>query len=315
MRWRKMSTTLIVGGMLLMICGLGAWPAQGAASTRPLAQPSPRPTLMPTAIPTATPALPTATPVATSSAPKSHDGGDTQAAGRITGTIIDLTSGAPVPGITVDLDGLQVTSDANGNYDHWLQPGSYRVALMLAPERGTPAQGSQVVDMQSGATVVLHLSFRSPPLPTSTPPAATAAPATAAPVTKPPAGAGEALKPMRLPVTSEQPSSVWLWLVLGMMLLMMGGALELKGAWIKVPLPIGQRRSRVTRLDHPVRLASTRLPAGDSSLNLLAELLATEPRPTQSAGAAAAQSAAAQDELLATLLREPARASPPARRP
>jgi|GEM_PF-575142 len=310
MRWRRISTTLIVGGLLLMFCGLRAWPAQGAEPTRPLAQPSPRPTLMPTAAPAPPTAVPTTTPVVASGDSKSHGDGNTPATGRITGTIIDLTTGAPMPGITVDLDGLQVTSDVNGNYDHWLAPGSYHVALMLAPERGTPAQEPQMVDMQSGATVVLHLSFRSPPPPTSTPISATA---TA--VTTHAAGAGAALKPTRLPVTAEQPSSVWLWLLIGMMLLVMGGALELKGSWINVPLPAGvQRLSRVMRPGQSTYLASERLPTGDP-LNLLADLLAADPRPTQSAGAAAAPPAAENDDLLAALLREPARASRPARRP
>jgi hypothetical protein len=313
MRWRKISTTLIVGGLLLMVCGLRAWPVQGAAPTRPLAQPSPRPTLMPTATPALPTAAPSATPAATSSASKSH--ATTPAAGRITGTIIDLTSGAPVPGITVDLDGLQVTSDSNGNYDHWLPPGSYRVALMLAPERGTPAQGPQMVDMQSDKTVVLHLSFRSPPLPTSTPPPATAAPVAATAVIAHPAGAStRATKPTRLPVTGEQPSSAWLWLLIGMMLLVMGGALELKGAWITAALPArAPHLGRVARPSQPARMASKRVPAGDP-LNLLAELLAAAPRPTHSAGAAAARPATEHDELLAALLREPARASRPTRR-
>jgi hypothetical protein len=308
MRWRRISTTLIVGGLLLMFCGLRAWPAQGAAPTRPLAQPSPRPTLMPTAIPTAIPALPTATPVVTSSAPKSRTNGNASAAGRITGTIIDLTSGAPMPGITVDLGGLQVTSDANGNYDHWLPSGSYLVALMLAPDRGTPAQAPQMVEMQPDKTVVLHLSFRSPPPPTSTPQSATAA-------TTHTAGAGTASKPTRLPVTGEQPSSIWLWLVLGMMLLVMGGALELKGVWPKALLPVGaQRLSRGLRPGQSARLARKRIPSGDS-LALLATLLATDLHPTQSAGAAQARPATENDDLLAALLREPARPRHPARRP
>lgn len=290
---RKIGTTLIVGGLLLMLFGLSAWPAQGAELARPAAQPSPRPTLPPTA----TRAAPTATSGGPSSTPKSHDGGS-GAAGRLTGTIIDLTTGAPAPGIAVDLSGLRVVSDANGNYDHWLAPGSYQVALALAAGRGEPAQGPQTVEMQAGATVVLHLSFRSPPLPTATPAPASATPARAraTPTAARAGAAGRALAPTRLPVTGEQPGSAWLWLLIGAMLLAMGGALEFGGARLRAALPAGSARFGGARI---VEQATPR-PAPQDPADLLAALLA-DPRPHRAPSAA--RPTDPSDDLLAELLR------------
>ena len=283
---RKISTTLLVCGALLVLSGLTTWPAEGAVPARPLAQPSPRPTLNPTA----TSAAPTATAVGPSGESKSHAHDASSQPGRITGTIIELNSGAPTPGIAVNVGGVMVSSDANGNYDHWLAPGSYQVALALAPEQGTPAQGPQTVDLAPGGTVVLHLSFRGP-LPTTTPAPTAATPAIA--------GGTSAHPPTRLPVTGEQPRSAWLWLLIGAMLLAMGGALEIRGARVRALLPASAHRfSRAMKVEQ-IRRPAERAREDDSA-SLLAALLTADPRP-------APHPTRADDDLLAALLREETR--------
>jgi len=90
--------------------------------------------------------------------------------GRITGTVIDSTSGAPAPNIAVDIGDARVLTDANGNYDRQgLAAGTYTVTLALAPGQGTAAQGPIAVVLNAGQTVVQHLSFRSPVAPAATP--------------------------------------------------------------------------------------------------------------------------------------------------
>src|SRR5262245_41867470 len=133
---RKISRILMVCGALLMAFGAGVLPAQGAEPARgqaaPLLAPSPRPTLAPTARP--------------------HGGSKGGGLGRITGTIIDLTTGAPTSGIKVNIGGTIVSSDANGNYDLWVASGPYAVALVLAANQGEAAQGQQMVDVNTDAT-------------------------------------------------------------------------------------------------------------------------------------------------------------------
>jgi hypothetical protein len=146
------------------------------------------------------PERPTLTPV-----PSSDQGGGSSehaaaASGRITGTVIDSTTGAPAPGVSVLVGGARVTSDANGNYDRsGLAPGMYDVLLDISAERGLPDQGTITVALGEGQTVVQHLRFHSPaPAPAPTPEAAPT--------------------PARLPVTAGEDSSVLL-LALGIALL------------------------------------------------------------------------------------------------
>lgn len=234
---RNISRTFVICGTLMLVLGLSALPASGAEPGLPLAQPSPRPTL----VPTATIPAPTSTPAPSNdqNPPPADPGG----AGHITGTIIDLSSGAPAPGIPVNVGSMTVFSDANGNYDHWLPAGAYSVALALAPDRGTPAQTSQTVTLAQGTTVVLHLNFRgrlaasAPPTPTPTRTRPTVVHA-----------AGTALRttpPTRLPVTGGQPTSAWLWLMLGALLLAAGGALELRRKLSRAALPSGYENTRL----------------------------------------------------------------------
>jgi hypothetical protein len=145
--------------------------------------------------------------------------------GHITGTVIDLNSGAPSAGVAVRVGGVLVWSDANGNYDHWLPVGTYTVTLALADGQGTPAQDVLSVPVLADAATVQHLSFRDQQ---PAPAAAVAPPAAAAPTTvaaNAPAVAGGAPVglPTRLPVTSEGGSAAWLWLTFGMALLLIGG--------------------------------------------------------------------------------------------
>lgn len=117
----------------------------------------------------------------------SDDGDDDQPApGRITGTVIDLTTGAPRPSVQVSIGDRVVVSDSNGNYDlNGLAPGDYRVALVLDVAQGVAAQEPLTLQLAEGATVVQHLAFRSPPAPVVD------VPAPEAPAVLPPTGGAE----------------------------------------------------------------------------------------------------------------------------
>jgi hypothetical protein len=191
MRRSSVGVILIIGGLCLLLASqlLDRGPALASAAAP--AQP-PRPTLTPQSPPpTATPERPDQTEPTTTSG------------GRITGTVIDLTTGAPAPGIAVVVGDVTVISDANGNYDRsGLAAGSYVVALKLNPGQGTAAQDAITVELGDGATVVQHLSFR------SAPPA--------------PAPTSVSSAPGQLPTTGGQGDDRWLALLLGVGLLWLG---------------------------------------------------------------------------------------------
>jgi hypothetical protein len=182
---------VVAGGLCLVISGLSLWP--GAAPAHAQGQPPPRPTL---------------TPVPPTRVRDSDDSSPTAVpAGRITGTVIDQTTGAPAPNIAVAVGDKTVVTDANGNYDRsGLPAGDYIVALALAAEQGLSAQEPVVIVLASGATVVQHLVFRSPApvVPTPTPTAA----------------------PTALPITGSADSGAWGALVLGIALLGLGVGLR-----------------------------------------------------------------------------------------
>jgi hypothetical protein len=194
--------------MVMLLFGLSALPAQGAAPAPALLQPSPRPAIDPL---------------------HRLNAGAGVEAGHITGTIIDLNTGAPIAGVPVDVGGDIVTSDANGNYDHWLPVGTYSVSLALPAAQGTPAQGTVMVSVDPNVATVQHLNFRSPPAAEAAPvaaPAADIAPvgAPAPQAAKPPAAPkAKAKAPNRLPHTGSDGYGGWTWLVFGMALLMAGG--------------------------------------------------------------------------------------------
>lgn len=262
---RKIGRTFLIAGLLMVVIGISTAPAQGSAINGPLAQPSPRPTLEPTAT-TVMPTVVVATATAATSTDSNAQVSSTLAAfGHITGTIIDLTTGAPTPGMTVNIGGVLVTSDANGNYDHWLPVGSYGVSLVVSPNQGTSAQGVQKVQLTKDNPVVLHLGFQAAP--TGAPkgaPSATAA-----------AGAAPVPQPTRLPRTADQPSSLWLW-GFGALLLMAGSALELRSRMRRATISGTEQTRILTEL-----LAIRKAPMYPTEIDeqaLLTRLLDDQPR-------------------------------------
>lgn len=148
--------TIAAGLLTGLVVMLLSAPTGGAlAQTLP-----PRP---PTAVPTTTP---------------KHSKKEPAATGRIAGTVIEQTTGAPAPNITVDVGGVAVQTDANGNYERQgLAPGNYDVALVLSSEQGLPVQGTITIVLAEGQTVIQHLVFRHTEAPATTAPAVPAAPA------------------------------------------------------------------------------------------------------------------------------------------
>lgn len=194
MRRSYLSALLFAAGMCLAIAGAGLGPGR-----TPQASAQPRPTLTP--VPTNTAVQPPTR--------NHHAQGPSAATGRITGTVIDLTTGAPVPGIPVMVGDTTITSDANGNYDRTGLPlGSYSVALVLTETQGTPAQEPIQITLAADAVVVQHLFFRSQPAASPTPVATGTA------------------QPVQLPRTGGPATIGWLWMVLGIGAVALGGVLK-----------------------------------------------------------------------------------------
>ena len=189
MRRTPLSTALLLGSLCVLLVVLFSGSRLGASVARAQSDPPPRPTLTP---------APTAKP-ASSSNPSSA-----AATGRITGTVIDLTTGAPAPGVAVTVGDTTVTTDANGNYErNGLPADNYAVALALTASQGMAAQGVVMVTLAEGATVIQHLSFRSPQ--------------PAAPTPRP------IVMPAALPQTGAPSDGAWLVLVgLGILALGLG---------------------------------------------------------------------------------------------
>jgi hypothetical protein len=178
---------LIAGGLCLMINGMGLWLAVAPAYAQ--GQPPPRPTL--------TPVPPTPVQHSDNSSPTAVP------AGRITGTVIDQTTNAPVANIAVAVGDQTVVTDVNGNYDRsGLATGDYIVALVLKADQGIAAQEPVVIVLALGATVVQHLAFRSP-----------------APVVPTPMIVAA---PTSLPTTGRTDGMAWGALVVGIALLGLG---------------------------------------------------------------------------------------------
>lgn len=196
------SRTSLLAGLAAFFVVLAAFVASGSPAGRVYAQePPPRPTLTPAPPATPTPpAAPTAQPEQ-----KERDEPTPAPSGRITGTVIDLASGAPVSGAPVRVGDRVAITDGNGNYDlPGLPAGTYVVALVLA-DGAVPAQAPVTIQLAEGQTVVQHLAFR---------PAATeAAPA---PVSQPG-------MPTALPATSGERSSALVLRAVIALLLLAGG--------------------------------------------------------------------------------------------
>ncbi len=263
---RKIGSTLAACGIVMLLFGMSALPALGAAPSPVRMAPSPRPALV---------------PVKRSS--------NTVFMGHITGTVIDLSSGAPSAGVAVRVGGELVWSDANGNYDHWLPVGTYTVTLALADGQGTPAQDVMNVPVLADVATVQHLNFRgqqpAPAAPTAAARSVAVQPAVATPTAvaeNATATAGGALagQPKRLPVTSESGSAAWLWLTFGVVLLLAGGLVGFGPV-------LGGRSPALVLRTHAANSA------------LLRTLLTA---PVHAARPAPSRAAQASDDLLAALL-------------
>ncbi|MGB9752052.1 carboxypeptidase-like regulatory domain-containing protein [Roseiflexus castenholzii] len=186
MNFRKLTASaLIIAGAWLLLWSMGSrFDLSRSAQAQEL---PPRPTL---------------TPVAPAEEPRREP-----RPGRIVGTVIDLTTGAPAAGVTVRINSDALTTDANGNYGREnLTPGTYVVDLIIPPERGTPAQGAITITLPEGETARQDLAFYGPP-PASMPSAETAP-----------------MPPAALPVTGASDDAAWL-AALGALLLAGGGFL------------------------------------------------------------------------------------------
>src|SRR4029078_13605240 len=128
MRRTVLSTTMIIAGLCLLLMGLSAWSGSAISTAHAQTQPPPRPTLTPVPTPK----------------PSSNNHSSAPSTGRIPGPVIDLTTGAPAPGVAVKVGDTTVTTDANGNYDRsGLPAGNYSVALARAESHGVAAAGAE----------------------------------------------------------------------------------------------------------------------------------------------------------------------------
>lgn len=252
---RLFGLTLIAIGMLSMLLGASSIPASAATPTLMQPMPSPRPTLMPT---------PGAAP---RTKPVHHDQHEAAVEpGHITGTVIDLRTGAPAAGVVVNVGGELVTTDANGNYDRWLPPGAHTVALALTAAQGTPAQGALLLQVAPAARVVQHLSF------------------TSVQDDAPVAVQSDAAIPSRLPVTGAlDTASEWLWLPFGAALLLFGTLLLSRPYRGRIGRTATERNTWYDNravLGHLLSDAPPKQPATPTSKDddLLAQLLRDGPR-------------------------------------
>jgi hypothetical protein len=261
------SFALMICGIIALVGGFTMIPA-APASAMPALQPSPRPTLQPTAD------------------VNQHDWKPTPVVmGRLTGTVIDLRTGAPAAGVTVSIGDTTVVSDSNGNYDSWLASGYYRLSLELRSDQGLPGTPAQQVAVGPGDTVVVHLFFTSPAPALPAAQVAAATPVAAAPAALPPslpdtsvapplaghhAISDGTLAPQLLPHTAAplETGSPGTWLLLGAMMLGLGGLIQL------LPRRAPRRRPASTPEALLSDLLSSDLTSDDAGM--LAELLDRE---------------------------------------
>lgn len=190
MRPHALATACFALGIALLSAGLMLVGMPSGASLAFAQDLPPRPTLEATTAPQ---------PTQTSEPKKNekHKSRTPVPTGRITGTIIDLVSGAPTSGIGVLVGNVLVYSDANGNYERVSLPaGTYTVTLMLPSAQSVAAQGVLAVQLPAGGNVIQHLAFYSAPTPVPAAP-----PAPPVPVATPAFVAG-GVAPQTLPDTS-----------------------------------------------------------------------------------------------------------------
>jgi hypothetical protein len=203
MRHQHLSLSFLICGVLLLMIGIGAvLPDAALAQQDPVPAPSPRPAVQFT----------------------EQSGGGSSAPdrsaipGHIGGTVIDIVSSAPVPGMPVRVGDNVVITDRDGNYGIWVSPGTYLVNVSPAPEQGAVVDGPATVVVEPETPVIQHLRVALP-----VPDIKAAEPAVEAPV--------EA--PRRLPRTNDAADVAWLWVSSGILLIGAGIALGM--------LPAGRR--------------------------------------------------------------------------
>lgn len=204
MRRHHLSTSFLICGVLLLMIGIGTLlPGAALAQQDPLPAPSPRPPLEFTE--------------------QSKGGGSepdrSAIPGHIGGTVIDVVSSAPVPGMPVRVGDNIVTTDQDGNYGVWVSAGTYLVNVAPAPGQGMVVDGPMTVVVEPETPVIQHLRVALP-----VPEVQAAEPVVEEPVIE---------APRRLPRTNDAADPAWLWVSLGILLIGAGIALGM--------LPAGRR--------------------------------------------------------------------------
>lgn len=202
---RHYVSSFLICGVLLLMFGIGTLlPGAALAQQDPLPAPSPRPAVQFT---------------------EQSSGGGSSAPdrsaipGHIGGTVIDVVSSAPVPGMPVRVGDNVVITDRDGNYGIWVSPGTYLVNVAPAPGQGTIVDGPATVIVQPETPVIQHLRVALPiPEVKASEPVVEEAPIEA---------------PRRLPRTNDAAEVTWVWVSFGILLIGAGVVLGM--------LPAGRR--------------------------------------------------------------------------
>ncbi len=199
-----LSTSLLICGALLLVFGISALlPGAALAQQDPVPAPSPRPAVQFTEQSSGGSSAPDRSAIP----------------GHIGGTVIDIVSSAPVPGMPVRVGDNIVTTDQDGNYGIWVSAGTYLVNVAPAPGQGMVVDGPMTVIVEPETPVIQHLRVALP-----TPEVQAVEPAVEEPVIE---------APRRLPRTNDAADPAWLWVSLGILLIGAGIGLGM--------LPAGRR--------------------------------------------------------------------------
>ncbi len=200
MRHHHLSTTFLICGALLLIVGINALlPGAAYAQQDPVPAPSPRPALQFTEQSSGGSSAPDRSAIP----------------GHIGGTVIDVVSSAPVPGMPVRVGDNVVITDQDGNYGIWVSPGTYLVNVAPAPGGGTIVDRPATVVVEPETPVIQHLRVALP---------------------VPEVKAAEPVveeAPRRLPRTNDAADVTWVWVSFGILLIGAGVVLGM--------LPAGRR--------------------------------------------------------------------------